>query len=93
MADLFSKGIFQAYLDLACVPFLSEPMSSSSTSSITNQLTVADVMARGVMAMPPVIAISEIIRILETTTYAVTLVPPSRMGLCVVCLRLHLKSI
>ena len=72
VADQFTRGIFETYLQLSCVPFLSEPMTSSSISSITNQLTVADVMARGVTALPPVIAIPELLHILTTTSYSVS---------------------
>ena len=75
VADQFSRGIFETYLQLSCVPFLSEPMTSSSISSITNQLTVADVMARGVTALPPVIAIPELLHILTTTSYSVSSFP------------------
>ena len=71
VADQFTRGIFETYLQLSCVPFLAEPMTSSSISSITNQLTVADVMARGVTALPPVIAIPELLHILTTTSYSV----------------------
>ena len=72
VADQFGRGIFETYLQLSCVPFLSEPMTSSSISSITNQMTVADVMARGVTALPPVIALSELLHILKTTPFSVS---------------------
>lgn len=71
VADLFGRGLFETYLELSCVPFLAEPMTSSSVSSITNQLSVADVMARGVTALPPVIAVSELLHMLQTTPYSV----------------------
>ena len=48
VADLFGRGLFETYLELSCVPILEEPMTSSSVSSVTNQLSVADVMAQGV---------------------------------------------
>ena len=71
VADLFGRGLFETYLELSCVPFLSEPMTSSRISSITNQLSVADVMAQGVTALPPVIAVTELLHILQTTPYSV----------------------
>ena len=72
MADLFGRGIFETYLQLSCVPFLAEPRTSSSVSSITNQLSVADVMARGVTALPPVMAVSALLHTLQTTSYSVS---------------------
>lgn len=70
VADLFGRGLFETYLELSCVPILEEPMTSSSISSITNQLSVADVMAQGVTALPPVIAVSELLHTLQTTPYS-----------------------
>ena len=63
VADLFGRGLFETYLELSCVPILEEPMTSSSVSSVTNQLSVADVMAQGVTALPPVIAVSDLLHI------------------------------
>ncbi len=71
VADRFNRGIFEAYLDLACVPFLPEPMTSASVSSVTNQLTAADVMATGVTALPPVVAITELLHVLQSTSFQV----------------------
>ena len=71
VADMFNRGLFETYLELSCVPFLAEPMTSSSISAVTNQLTIADVMARGVSALPPVIAIPELLHILESTSFSV----------------------
>ncbi len=68
---MFNRGLFETYLELSCVPFLAEPMTSSSISTVTNQLTVADVMARGVKALPPVIAIPELLYILKTSSFSV----------------------
>lgn len=73
VADRFNRGIFEAYLDLACVPFLPEPMTSSTVSSVTNQLTAADVMATGVTALPPVIAIPDLLHVLKSTSFQVSL--------------------
>lgn len=71
MADRFNKGIFETYLDLACVPFIPEPMTSSSISSVSNKLTVNDVMAIGVSALPPVVPVTDLIHMLTTTSYQV----------------------
>ncbi len=72
VADLFGRGLFETYLELSCVPILEEPMTSSSVSSVTNQLSVADVMAQGVTALPPVIAVSDLLHTLQTTPYSVS---------------------
>ena len=71
VADQFGRGLFETYLVLSCVPVLAEPMTSSSVSAITNQLSVADVMARGVMALPPVISVPRLLHILQTAPYSV----------------------
>ena len=81
VADMFNRGLFETYLELSCVPFLAEPMTSSSISAVTNQLTVADVMARGVTALLPVIAIPELLHILETTPFSVNS-PPNTLLIC-----------
>ena len=85
VSDQFGPGLFQTYLELSCVPFLSEPMTSSSVSTMTNQLTVADVMARGVTALPPVIAMPELLHILKTTKYSVSVLPSCLSGLSSPC--------
>ena len=79
VADQFGRGLFETYLELSCVPVLAEPMTSSSVSSITNHLSVADVMARGVMALPPVIAVSKLLHILQTAPYSVRPLCSARM--------------
>ena len=73
VADRFCRGIFEKYLNMACVPFIPEPMTSCTVSSVSNQLTVADVMATGVTALRPVIAITDLIHILQATCYQVRL--------------------
>jgi hypothetical protein len=73
IADRIKRGIFETYLHLACVPFIPEPMTSSRVASMTNQLTVAEVMATGITALPPLISISELLHILKTTKFQVRL--------------------
>lgn len=76
VADRINRGIFETYLGLACVPFIPEPVTSSSVGLVTNQLDVADVMATGITALPPIIAVSELCLILETTMFQVSYLQP-----------------
>ncbi|CAL8469782.1 g9324 [Coccomyxa elongata] len=69
VADRFGRGLFEEYLHLACVPFVPEPMTSSTVGSVSNQLSVADVMATGVTALRPVILITDLIHILQSSCY------------------------
>lgn len=73
VADGFGRGLFEEYLHLACVPFVPEPMTSSTVGSVSNQLSVADVMATGVIALRPVILITDLIHILQSNCYQVRL--------------------
>lgn len=71
VADQLNRGIFEAYLTDACVPFIPEPMTSSRVAAVTNALTVRDVMATGVTALPPVVEASRLVDLLKRHSYAV----------------------
>lgn len=77
VADRINRGIFETYLRLACVPVIPEPTTSSSVEAVTNRLDVADVMATGITALPPVVAVSELCKILETTKFQVAFPHPA----------------
>ena len=71
VADRLTRGIFETYLTESCVPFIPEPLTSSKVASVTNALTVRDVMATGVTALPPVVAASRLVEVLKRCAYAV----------------------
>ena len=71
VADQLNRGIFETYLADACVPFIPEPLTSSRVAAVSNALTVRDVMAAGVTALPPVVAASRLVDVLRRHPYAV----------------------
>ncbi|KAK9820864.1 hypothetical protein WJX81_006444, partial [Elliptochloris bilobata] len=70
VADRLSSGLFDAYLHLACTPFLADPGAAPGVAYACDRLSVADVMATGVHALPPVIAVAEVVHALSGTTFS-----------------------
>ena len=73
VADRLSSGLFDAYLHLACTPYLADPSTAPGVAHACDRLAVADVMATGVHALPPVIAVAEVVHALSGTTFSVRL--------------------
>ena len=71
VADRLSSGLFDAYLHLACTPYLADPSAAPGVAHACDRLAVADVMASGVHALPPVIAVAEVVHALSGTTFSV----------------------
>jgi len=70
VADRLSTGLFDAYLHLACTPFLADPGAAPGVAHACDRLNVADVMATGVRALPPVIAVADAVAALQETTFS-----------------------
>lgn len=71
VADRLCSGLFDAYLHLACTPYLANPSAAPGVAHACDRLAVADVMASGVHALPPVIAVAEVVHALSGTTFSV----------------------
>jgi hypothetical protein len=79
------------------VPFIPEPLTSSRVAAVTNALTVRDVMATGVTALPPVVEASRLVDLLKRHKYAVGSPPSCKpykpgclclAGMCLMCVTL-----
>ena len=92
VADRLCSGLFDAYLHLACTPYLADPSAAPGVAHACNRLAVADVMASGVHALPPIIAVAEAVHALSGTTFSVripwpgsALVPPPLLCSIIAC--------
>ncbi len=67
-ADRLSTGLFDAYLHLACMPVLADPVAAPAVAH--ERLDVSGVMAAGVRALPPVVAVADAAAALADTAFS-----------------------